>query len=98
MSPMEEPSVAGWGQEGVERRVRRRLTSPRGGGRRRTRPSGRQEQASCFGGLVALSTLKPAGPRFLSTAFCHSPELIILAIAVLTFSQVALSPFLRPMP
>ena len=31
-------------------------------------------------------------------AFCQSPELIILVIAVLIFSQVAVSPFLRPTP
>ena len=57
-----------------------------------------QEQASCLGGLVAASTLNPAGPRLSSTAFCHALSVIILAIAVLIFSQVAVSPFLMPMP
>ena len=57
-----------------------------------------QEQASGFGGLTAVSTLKPAGPKFASTAFCQSPELTIFSSAVLTFLQRSTSPYFSPTP
>ena len=56
------------------------------------------EQGSAVGGLTAVSTLKSAGPRLASTAFCHEPSSTIFFRAALIFSQVALSPFLMPMP
>src|SRR6266550_3270562 len=56
-----------------------------------------QAQASnVFGGFVAASSFTPDAPRFLSKAFCHSPESTIFFSAVLTLLQVSVSPFFRP--
>ena len=66
------------------------------GGSRRPPPIG-YEQASCFGGL-SLDGTKPDGPTVLSIAVFQAPLLTILAMAVFTFVQSSVSPFLRPTP
>jgi len=49
------------------------------------------------GGLSAPG-LNPAGPKFLSTAFCHSPESMNSCSAAVTFLQKATSSCLNPTP
>src|SRR5512133_1777614 len=56
------------------------------------------EQGSGFGGFVAVSTLKPDGPTFASTAFCHDPSETIFVRAAFTLLHSSTSPFFRPTP
>ena len=50
-----------------------------------------------MGGLPGPG-LKPAGPRFAVTKFCHEPSSIIFLSASVILVHRAVSPFYRPMP